>query len=114
MLIWLLRGHQATAQRVEACDGPKGLSVVSRAEIWAGVRESEREVIDTLFLSLTTYEIDARVADLAGTFLRRYARQPTLELADALIAATAIAHDLALATYNLAHFPMPELRLAWR
>jgi predicted nucleic acid-binding protein len=86
---------------------------VSRAEIWAGAREQEAREIDTLFLSLTTYSIDATVADLAGQFLRRYLRRgPPLELADALIAATAVVHGLTLVTYHVAHFPMPELKLA--
>ena len=91
-----------------------GLSVVSRAEILAGAREAEREKIDTLFLSLTTYVIEARIADVAGGFLRRYARHHALGFADAFIAATAAVQDLTLVTYNLAHFPMPEVRLAWR
>jgi predicted nucleic acid-binding protein len=35
----------------------------------------------------------------------------TLELPDILIAAVAIEHGLALATDNLRHYPMPELRI---
>ncbi len=109
MLIWLLRGRQETLQRLEALEGPFGVSAISRAEIWAGARETERRQIEELFLSLTTYPVDGAVADLAGSFLRRSRR--LLELADALIAATAVVHDLVLFTYNVAHFPIPELKL---
>jgi predicted nucleic acid-binding protein len=113
VLIWLLRGHRETLERLEALEGPFGVSVISRAEIWAGARESELRPIETLFLTLTTYPVDAAVADLAGQFLRRSLRRtPSLELADALIAATAVVHKLPLVTYNVSHFPMPELKLA--
>ena len=40
VLIWLLRGRAETLGRLEAFDGPFGVSAISRAEIWAGARES--------------------------------------------------------------------------
>lgn len=113
VLIWLLRGRQETLQRVDALDGPFGVSVISRAEIWAGARESEHRQIENLFLSLTTYAVDEAVSDRAGRYLQQYHRGGHgLELGDALIAATAVVHELRLVTYNVAHFPMPDLRLA--
>lgn len=112
VLIWLLRGRRETLARLEALEGPFGVSVISRAEIWAGAREAEHRQIETLFLSLTTYAVEERVADLAGRYLRRYRRRgQTLELADALIAATAVVYELRLMTYNVSHYPMPELHL---
>ncbi|MBI4598380.1 MAG: type II toxin-antitoxin system VapC family toxin [Candidatus Omnitrophica bacterium] len=113
VLIWLLRGRQETMQRLERLEGPFGVSVISRAEIWAGARPSEQHQIEQLFLSLSTYAVDGAIADLAGKFLRQYrGRGPSLELPDALIAATAVVHELSLVTYNVPHFPMPELKLA--
>ena len=113
VLIWLLRGRQETLQRLEALEGPFGVSVVSRAEIWAGARESEHRQIEELFLSLLTYSVDGAVADLAGTFLRQHGgRGRRVELPDALIAATAVIYGLTLVTYNVSHFPMSELKLA--
>ncbi|MBI3320163.1 MAG: PIN domain-containing protein [Candidatus Omnitrophica bacterium] len=69
VLIWLLRGRQETAQRLEALEGSFGISVISRAEIWAGAREAEQRDIEALFLSLATHPVDAAVADLAGNFM---------------------------------------------
>lgn len=113
VLIWLLRGRPETLQRLEALEGPFGVSVVSRSEIWAGAKEAEHRQIEDLFLSLTTYPVNETVADVAGKFLRQYrGRGKPLELADALIAATAVVHELQLVTYNTAHFPMPELKRA--
>ena len=113
VLIWLLRGRSETLQRLERLEGPFGVSVISRAEIWAGAREHEHRQIEELFLGLTAYGVDPAVADRAGTFLQQYRqRHRPLELADALIAATAVVNGLTLVTYNVSHFPMPELRLA--
>lgn len=113
VLIWLLRGRPETLQRLETLDGPFGVSVISRAEIWAGARDVEHRRIEELFLSLTTYGIDGPIADRAGNYLKQYRhRGRTLELADALIAATAVVNGLWLVTYNVSHFSMPELKLA--
>ena len=113
VLIWLLRGRPETLQRLEALEGPFGVSVISRAEIWAGAREEERHQIEELFLSLRTYPVDAAVADVAGRLLKEHQRRGRrLELADGLIAATAITHGLSIVTYNVSHFPMPELKRA--
>ena len=113
VLIWLLCGRPQTLERIETLEGPFGVSVISRAEIWAGAKDSEHKQIDELFLSLTAYPVDAAVADLAGRFLRQYQkRNNPPHLADCLIAATAVSHGLMLVTYNVSHFTMPELKLA--
>ena len=113
VLIWLLRGRRETLQRLERFGGPFGVSVISQAEIWAGARDSEHRQIDELFLSLTAYPVDQAVAASAGRLLRQHQRRDRLlELADALIAATAITHGLTLVTYNVSHFLLPGLKLA--
>jgi predicted nucleic acid-binding protein len=113
VLIWLLRGRPETLQRLEAVGGPFGVSVISRAEIWAGAREAERRPIEELFLSLTTYPNDGAVADLTGTYLRQERRHGRpVDLAEALIAATAVVNELALVTYNVSHFQFPDVKLA--
>ena len=112
-LIWLLRGRRDTLQWLERLGGPFGVSAISQAEIWAGARDSEHRQIDELFLSLTAYPVDQVVAALAGRLLRQHRqRGRSLELADALIAGTAIMHQLTLVTYNVSHFVMQELKLA--
>jgi predicted nucleic acid-binding protein len=45
----------------------------------------------------------------AVTQLRRYRKSHGVELADALIAATAVAHSAMLWTRNRKHYPMKEL-----
>jgi predicted nucleic acid-binding protein len=88
------------------------ISTMTRFEVLQGMKEREREnTFETLNVleSLPVYD---DVADKAGELVRIWrARGITLRLADALIAATAIQHNLALLTTNPKHFPMPELTI---
>jgi len=88
------------------------ISVVTRTEILAGMRPHEEKRTMELLESLDNIPIDGAIADRAGRLIYQYARKGVvLSLADALIAATALEHDLTLVTTNPKHFPMPELAL---
>jgi predicted nucleic acid-binding protein len=51
------------------------------------------------------------VGERAGWLINSWARQGrTLQVPDAIIAATALEHDLTLMTANRRDFPMPELK----
>ncbi|MBU1662192.1 MAG: type II toxin-antitoxin system VapC family toxin [Chloroflexi bacterium] len=88
------------------------ISVVTRAEIFAGMRPTEEQrTIDLLDL-LVSLLVNAAVADRAGRLIYQYARKGVaLALPDTLIAATALVHSLILATTNVRHFPFPELEI---
>jgi predicted nucleic acid-binding protein len=63
-----------------------------------------------LLNSLETLAVSAEIADAAGEIIRTWrSHGKTFDDADALIAATALHHELALVTSNARHFPMPEL-----
>lgn len=113
-VIRYLRDDSETIQLVERLlqHGDLYVSVLSRTEVLAGMREHER-TRTTVFLSgLQAFTVDTAIADRAAAFVREYARRgKALQLVDALIAATTIEHDLALLTYDRRGFPMPELRL---
>ena len=88
------------------------ISVATRAEILAGMRPHEEERTMELLDSLENLPVDEATADLAGRLIYQYARQGIqFSFPDALIAATALRHDLTLATTNPKHFPVPDLRL---
>jgi hypothetical protein len=88
------------------------ISVVTRTEILAGMRPHEEERTMALLDSLENIPVDEAIADRTGRLIYQYARQGVqLSFPNALIAATALEHDLTLATTNPKHFPMPELRL---
>jgi len=87
-------------------------SVITIAEIYAGLRPRESELTQIFLEGLEHYSIDWELARYAGLLKNEWAsRGRTLALADVLIAATALAHKLVLMTDNRKDFPMPQLVL---
>lgn len=84
-------------------------SPVSVAELWAGARPKEYEALRKLFLALTCAPIDEAVGHQAGIYLRQYRRSHPVEVADALIAAGAMASGAELWTRSRKHYPMKEI-----
>ncbi|MEE8390624.1 MAG: type II toxin-antitoxin system VapC family toxin [Anaerolineae bacterium] len=82
-------------------------SVVSRVEIFAGMHPREEQMTEALLTSLISLSITVPIADRAGRIIYSYARKGfQVSFPDALIAATALEHDMALVTTNVKHFPM--------
>jgi predicted nucleic acid-binding protein len=112
VLIDVLRGRasarafllRATDHAIPCC------SVISVAEIHAGMRSEERDQTSALLDSLVLVDVTRAIAELAGRFKQRE-RSRRLELADCLIAATAVVETAVLATGNARDYPMPELTL---
>jgi len=110
ILIDLLRGRDAarafllavTREAIPCC------SVISVAEIHAGMRPKERETTTRLLDSIVVLPVSRSIAEIAGRF-KRTSRERRLELADCLIAATAVAEGATVATSNVRAYPMPEV-----
>src|SRR5450432_192051 len=84
-------------------------SHVSVAELWAGARPNEYDALNYLFRALTCIPIDGEAGHQAGVYLKRYRRSHGVEVADALIAAGAVANRAELWTRNRKHYPMKEI-----
>jgi predicted nucleic acid-binding protein len=84
---------------------------VSIAEIFKGLRKAETAQVEKLFLLLETLPISESIGMQAGHYLQRYSKSHSVELGDALIAASACVSKLSLWTLNKKHYPMPEIRL---
>ncbi len=83
------------------------LSVITRAEIFAGCHPAEERATRELLDSFMTAPIDVSIADLAGQYVYQFARRGmTVHLEDALIGATTVTEGLVLVTANVRHFPM--------
>jgi len=114
-LIRLLRGDEKTREHLAriGAEGNVFISVLTRTEVLCGMRDHESERTRRILDGIPAFAVDSAVADLAGEFMRRFGQRGlSLELTDAIIAATSVRHDLLLVTYNRKDFPMPELRLA--
>lgn len=84
-------------------------SPVTVAEIWCGAKPREHLSIEALFATLVCVAIDGAIGRRAGEYMAIYAKSHRLELADALIAATASLHPAQLWTRNRKHYPMPNV-----
>lgn len=66
--------------------------------------------MENLFLVLNPVPLTAEVGRKAGRYLKSYARSHGVELADALVAATAFSNNMPLWTLNKRHYPMRDIR----
>lgn len=113
VLIFHLRDHrEVTAQLARwGAEGPLSISVATRTKILAGMRPHEEEMTMALLDPLISLPVDAAIADRASRMIYEYARRGIqFSFPDAVIAATALQHDLTLATSSSKRFAVPELR----
>lgn len=107
VLIDYLRDQAQSVAYLEGQAGPLHISVVSVAELYAGVRDgNERDCLELLLDACKVIELDRATAALGGLYRRDYGKSHGVGLADAMIAATATRHDLTVVTLNKKHYPM--------
>jgi predicted nucleic acid-binding protein len=114
VLIEVLRGHdEAIVEKwlgLAASSDTTLCSPVSIAELWQSARPREEASLTALFDVMLSVPADAQIGRLAGDCVRRYSKSHRVELADALIGATAIFHGAHLWSRNRKRYPMPEIR----
>ena len=112
VLIDHLRGRESTRNFLRDLVGHSVpcCSVISVAELYAGMRDEETPRTVDLLDGLVILPVTREIAQVAGHFKRR-SKSRRLELADCLIAATAFAEGASLATGNAKDYPMAEITL---
>jgi hypothetical protein len=82
-------------------------SVLTKAEVLAGMRPSEETATRALLESLQWVEVDDQLAERAGMLAKGYLRShPDIDMVDYVIAATSDLLGAELWTRNVRHFPM--------
>ena len=119
ILIDYLRGHPKAVRFVTESADDIAVSAMSVAELYAGVRgeahESEQRALRDFLDLFAILPVTATVAKTGGIYRRDYGSSHGVGLADAIIAATAVAAEAALQTLNTRHYPMfPEIEPAYR
>lgn len=84
---------------------------ISVAEIYAGMRKGEEKEISNLFLVLEALSITDTIGKRAGQYLSKFSKSYGVEIADALIAASATHYGMQLWTLNIKHYPMPDISI---
>ena len=75
----------------------------------ARARTSEFAALEALFGALACVPADELVGRKAGEYVRRYRKSHSVELGDAVIAASAVVSKARLWARNRKHYPMAEV-----
>jgi len=114
VLIWFLRGDRAAKDLIES-RSDRAISVVSLMELFHGARSlSEMKIIRRFFPDngFRIIPLNESISHLAVTLIEEHSLRDGLQVADALIAATARETASVLATGNARHFrAVPQLEL---
>ena len=109
VLIEVLRGRNAEilARWAELADSEDAVlcSPVSAAEIWRRARPKDQAAVSKLLGALVCVPIDAGTGRQAGEFLSKYHESDSVELGDALIAASVLQQGAHLWTRNRKRYP---------
>lgn len=95
----VLIDHLRLGRRFASESDALSYSTVTRAELFAG-RNTDEDTVRLLLAPLRELAVDREVAELAG----RVRREGSVQLPDALIAATALVHGLVLMTRDRRDF----------
>ena len=114
VLICFFRGQPSAARLLER-ESERAVSAVSVMELYQGARsQSEIRIMRRFFQenAFRLIPVNESISHLAVTFIEEHALKLGIQLADALIAATARETSSVLATGNVRHFrTIPALQL---
>ena len=107
VLIWCFRGNEKAANRIDRESGERLLSIVSYMELIQGARNNREKKLIHSFLAdvnFTVLPLSENIGKRASIYIEEYALQHGIQMADALIAATAMENGSVLCTSNYKHF----------
>lgn len=114
VLIWYLRG-KASAKTVVEAHIPFAISAVTYMELLQGMRNKEESLRFQKALhywNVHIIHLDQEISARAMFYVQEYALSHTMQMADALIAATAIQFGETLLTANDKHYKfIPNIQL---
>ncbi|OGV53692.1 MAG: twitching motility protein PilT [Lentisphaerae bacterium GWF2_52_8] len=115
VIIWALRGNQKAATAIDK-SRERFISAVSYMELVKGVRDKRELRATKNFLLEFSFEIlpiSENVSHRAMVYMEEFALGAGIDLADAIIAATAAEHSMKLCTANAKHYKVvPDVELS--
>ncbi len=112
IIIDFLRGKDNTKEFIANELDNIHISVVTVAELYAGVKGKNEETQLGSFLGLfSILDLNKNISISAGYLKNKYYKSHNAGLADCMIAATALDADYTLVSNNFKHFPMIDEKI---
>jgi predicted nucleic acid-binding protein len=112
IVIDFLRGKQSSKEFITKELDNIFISVITVAELYAGVRSKKEETQLGKFLDLfAIINLNKDLSISSGYLKNQYYKSHNSGLADCIIAATTLSLECTLVTNNLNHFPMVEKKI---
>ena len=107
VLIDYLRGRDAAKEYIDNIDHAIYISVITIAELYAGIRKGEKSKELEMFIeTFDVVSLNKNIAKVGGLYRNQYKPAHGTGLADALIAASAKEIGAQVVTLNTRHYPM--------
>jgi hypothetical protein len=106
VLIWALRGSVRAAKKIDGA-AERYISAVNYMELMQGARSKREQTLIKQFLNALGFvvlPITEAVSHRATILIEEHALKSGIQLADALVFATACEHSLTLCSANQKHF----------
>lgn len=106
VLIWCFRGNERAAAAIDECE-LRQISAVSLMELHQGARnKTEQKAIGRFIreLDFRVLPVDENISHRACIYVEEFTLKASMQLADALIAATAVEYAETLCTANVKHY----------
>jgi predicted nucleic acid-binding protein len=106
VLIWCFRGNERAAAIIDGCE-LRQISAVSLMELHQGARnKTEQKAISRFIreLDFRVLPVDENISHRACIYVEEFCLKAAMQMADALIAATAVEYAETLCTANVKHY----------
>jgi predicted nucleic acid-binding protein len=106
VLIWCFRGNEAAANVIDQT-AQRQISAVSLMELHQGARnKTEQKAISRFIreLDFRVLPIDENISHRACIYVEQFYLKASMQMADSLIAATAVEHAATLCSANAKHY----------
>ncbi len=113
VLIEILKGKSETLDKVADLQAPLSISSITAMELIYGAKnKQEQQKLERFIQLFTMVHVNKAISNQALQLVSQYAKSHTLDIPDALIAATTLEYRASLFTYNLKDFKfIPDLIL---
>jgi predicted nucleic acid-binding protein len=107
IVIDFLRGNKQAISYLKSKSKSICFSVITVAEVYAGIKGKKEEVeVERLFSIFPVISATNEIAREAGKYVNTYRPSHSIEIPDAIIAATCLLSGVELSTLNIKHYPM--------